>query len=1218
MSPTDRAPGLEVNWQESNLSYLNSGSTLLKPLNFSSRSSSPLPPPPNGVAPSNLRFSLDNTSYSANDTIALQNGWIYDGDGGTDIARLDLQLLQGNTAIGEVRSFSDFAIATWDYRWANFNAALNLTDWGALQGGTYSLQATAYDRFGNASTPFSRTFLVEIQQIQNTAPTHFRFGLESSQYSPNAILKLMGGWVYDADGAADLAEIDLQIQDGQGTILHETNISSFTPASWANNWASFNDDIDLSHLGLGDGNYVIKGIASDRAGANSEEFSRNFAIASPANNEAPSYLSFGLSNNSYSDRDTLDLRHGWVRDGNGVDDLDKIEWEIWQGGTQIAALDDVSQFIPATWDNFGTWASFSYNVELVNLGLDAGEYSLRGIAYDRAGETSTPFERKFILESINTAPTLLFNLDRAAISPTETLSITGGFVRDEEGLNEVEEISFNLLENNSLLVNLGTVNSFTSSSEDNRWGSFNIDFDVSNLGLVAGEYKLQGIARDRAGKESEIIERIFTITPSDSGNNSSELELAWAKAIGGLGDQNGIDIEIDSEGNSYIVGTFPNTVDFDPGNGIYNLSSNGGKDVYVAKLDAGGNFLWAKALGGIGDDWAGEILLDSQNNIYIKGIFQNTVDFDPGNGIYNLSSLGSADSFVLKLDNAGNFLWAKNWNATESSSGGSIVLDSQDSLYVLGNFEGAIDTGSGALTSAGSKDLFISKLDRDGNFLWTKTTGGSSVEEGYDITLDRQGNIYLTGLFAGTADFDPSAGVYELTTPGFLYDSFVVKLDGQGNFIWARGTESPGFNYSTRIAVDSQGGVYSLGIFAGTLDFASGSEVYNLTSQSEVDIYVWKLDASGDLQWVKQAGNSDINLGTGIEIDRQDNIYITGLFNGTADFDPGTGVYNLTSAGDADAFIWTLDRDGNLQWAKNMGGSGADLGSKLAIGDRGEVYLIGGFENTGDFDPGDNTFTLTSPDAISIFVTKLQPASNTPISVDFNLNKTAYNISQTLTISSGNVSDRDGISDLSHIDFRLRHGDGSLTDLSDVTNFTSSTTDNRQGFFNYNLNLGALALAEGNYSLWAVAYDRSGTASEVFEQNFIISEIPDFDPTSLSFALSANSYLDTDTLSLDSGEVFDLNGAIDIARIDFQLSRPDGTLLDVGDAGNFVARSKDNRWADFSYNLDLNALNLTSGGYSLEGIAYDSAGGESRYFAQRFQVIPSNTAPTSLQHDRAS
>ncbi|MBP0017545.1 MAG: hypothetical protein J7647_08305 [Cyanobacteria bacterium SBLK] len=461
--------------------------------------------------------------------------------------------------------------------------------------------------------------------------------MESNQYSPDSILRIVGGWVQDEDGATDLTDIDLQIQDSQGTILHDTSTRNLTSVSWSENWVSFSHDFNLANLSISDGNYVIKGIANDRAGAISEVFSRSFAIASPDLdlNEAPSNFSFNLANNHYTNSDTLNLSYGWLKDGNGVEDIDKIEWAIWQEGSQIVSLENITEFISATWDDLGTWANFSYSVEFSDLGLESGEYSLRGIAYDRAGESSNSFERTFILEAIETVPVLLFNLNRTTILPTENLSITEGFVQNEAGIDEIKQIVLKLIKNNGSSVDLGAIDHFTPSSEDDRWGSFDGVFNTSDLGLVAGEYKLQGIVRDRMGRESELVERIFTVTSPNDGNSNNDLEFAWATVMGDANNQHMHDIEvaIDSEGNSYITGTLSGTMDFDPGEDVYSLTSRERSDIYITKLDKEGKFLWAKLFGSAGFEYNSKIAIDSQDNVYLTGLFQNTIDFDPGREI---------------------------------------------------------------------------------------------------------------------------------------------------------------------------------------------------------------------------------------------------------------------------------------------------------------------------------------------------------------------------------------------------------------------------------------------------------------------------------------------------------------------------------------------------------------------------------------------------------
>jgi len=454
--------------------------------------------------------------------------------------------------------------------------------------------------------------------------------------------------------------------------------------------------------------------------------------------------------------------------------------------------------------------------------------------------------------------------------------------------------------------------------------------------------------------------------------------LNWAKSMGGAGYDVGLAITIDGSGNVYTTGWFSGTADFDPGPGTFNLSSAGGYDVFITKLDAFGNFLWARSMGGINSDAGYSIAFDAEGNIYTTGYYQGPADFDPGPGIFNLTSAsGYNDIFISKLDPLGNFIWAKSINGANSSNiGFSIALDNSGNIYTTGNFQGTtdFDPGSGTfnLSSAGVTDIFICKLNASGNLLWAKSMGGANnLCHGYSIALDGQGNVYATGDFQGTADFDPGSGTFNLTSTG-LEDIFISKLDVSGNLLWAKSMGGTNSDYGYSIALDSLGNVYTTGRFWGTVDFDPGATTFNLISSVLGDIFISKLDASGNFLWAKNmSGTNGGTTARSIALDGTGNVYTTGSFQGTADFDPGTGTFNLTCTGYGDIFISKLNTSGNFLWAKSMGGTGSTAGKSIAIDDQENIYVTGSFYGTSDFDPGAGAFNLTSAGSNDIFIVKL-------------------------------------------------------------------------------------------------------------------------------------------------------------------------------------------------------------------------------------------------------
>jgi hypothetical protein len=205
--------------------------------------------------------------------------------------------------------------------------------------------------------------------------------------------------------------------------------------------------------------------------------------------------------------------------------------------------------------------------------------------------------------------------------------------------------------------------------------------------------------------------------------------------------------------------------------------------------------------------------------------------------------------------------------------------------------------------------VFVSKLDASGNFVWAKQFGGTGQSEGQSVAVDSAGNVYTTGYFDGTVDFDPGAGTTALTSAGDM-DVFVSKLDASGNYVWAKSFGGSGADYAFSLAMNSAGNVYTTGYFDGTVDFDPGAGTTALTSAGSIDVFVAKLDASGNYVWAKSFGGSGSDYALSLAVSSAGNVYTTGGFSDTVDFDPGAGTTNLTSAGVTDVFVLKLDELG--------------------------------------------------------------------------------------------------------------------------------------------------------------------------------------------------------------------------------------------------------------------------------------------------------------------
>jgi len=265
--------------------------------------------------------------------------------------------------------------------------------------------------------------------------------------------------------------------------------------------------------------------------------------------------------------------------------------------------------------------------------------------------------------------------------------------------------------------------------------------------------------------------------------------------------------------------------------------------------------------------------------------------------------------------------------------------------------------GPYTITSSGSYDVFVAKLDSNGNWQWAKQAGGSSVDYGRGISVDSSGNSYVTGYFQGTASFGP----YTITSSG-RWDVFVAKLDSNGNWQWAKQAGGSMSEIGFGISVDSSGNSYITGWFQGTASFGP----YTITrSGGPVDVFVAKLDSNGNWQWAKQAGGSSADVGRGISVDSNGNSYVTGYFRETASFGP----YTITSSGLYDVFVAKLDSNGNWQWAKQAGGSFDDYGVGVGVDSNGNSYITGYFKGMASF--GITILTSSGYDGYDIFIAKL-------------------------------------------------------------------------------------------------------------------------------------------------------------------------------------------------------------------------------------------------------
>lgn len=467
--------------------------------------------------------------------------------------------------------------------------------------------------------------------------------------------------------------------------------------------------------------------------------------------------------------------------------------------------------------------------------------------------------------------------------------------------------------------------------------------------------------------------------------NSNAQALSWAKGIGGASaDEEGLSMATDKRGNIYYTGYFQLTADFDPGSNTYNLTSKGGRDIFVLKLDSLGNFIWAKSMGSAtADDYGLGITVDKFGNIYTVGFFNGTVDFDPGTGTNNLTTTLKT-TFLQKLDSSGNFKWALKTGGTLASG---IGVDTSGNLFLTGYFYNTADFDPGTqtynLTSNGASDIFVQKLTSTGAFAWAKKFGSRKNEfGGYSLSLDKNGNVYSTGYFEDTADFDPGTGVYNLISKGGYADVYVSKLDPLGNFVWAKVLGGTGNEVGLGIGLDNNQNVFCTGHFLSDIDLDPGTNTYILYSNGGFDGFIVKLNSSGNFVWGSSIGSNKDDAINGVSVNKSGQVFTIGEFSNTIDFDPGKDTLNLSSFGNSDIFVQKFDTSGKLIWAKNFGGKDHDVGNFIKINSSNDILINGSFgSKPADFNPSSNVYSLYSSGYLDVFAAKLKECQNTSSTV---------------------------------------------------------------------------------------------------------------------------------------------------------------------------------------------------------------------------------------------
>lgn len=365
----------------------------------------------------------------------------------------------------------------------------------------------------------------------------------------------------------------------------------------------------------------------------------------------------------------------------------------------------------------------------------------------------------------------------------------------------------------------------------------------------------------------------------------------WGISGGGTLTDRGYGVTLDQNQNPYVTGHYFGAATF----GSYNLSSSGNLDVFTAKLDTAGNYLWLKEGKSVSQASTRGMASDAQGNIVIVGYYGSTtvdsVRFDD----IKITTNGQRDVFIVKYNSEGVVQWGITGGGLKSGEqANDVVIDASGNIYVTGVYTDTATFSGIVLNGLGLGEIFVSKYNSAGVIQWAKTAGGiKTSDDGSGIAVGHDGSVYVCGRFDSAATF----GNTNLVGYG-SQDAFLAKYDNNGTLVWVKYWGGTGVDYLNDIAIDPDGNILGIGYFNGTATFGGT----NITAVSSSDIFFIKVNPSGDILWIKQGGGSDADIASGIATDLGGNLYGAGYFSVYAKF----GADSLVSSGVQDIFVTKL------------------------------------------------------------------------------------------------------------------------------------------------------------------------------------------------------------------------------------------------------------------------------------------------------------------------
>lgn len=452
----------------------------------------------------------------------------------------------------------------------------------------------------------------------------------------------------------------------------------------------------------------------------------------------------------------------------------------------------------------------------------------------------------------------------------------------------------------------------------------------------------------------------------------------WVKTWGSESSDRCRAVAKDKNGDIYVTGSYEGTVNLKYSIGTDEHKSYGMDDAFLIKYTKSGKRSWVKSWGGSSSDFGMDVAVDNAGFIYVTGIYENDVNFDPSSAGLAQKSIGMCDAFLCQFNPEGDLIWVRSFGGNDNDMGLGIATDGISNIYLSGTFRDEVDFDPGSekviRKSKGMDDVFLIKVDNNGNFLSVYTFGGKENDSGKDIVVDAESNVLVVGDFSDRVDFNPGKRADRRTSKGAL-DVYYARFDSDCNFQGVLSWGGKGDDFGNAITVDKRANVFITGSFSDEVDFNPDSrKTETRESNGETDVYFSRFMKSGVFIGVCTWGGQSGDSGQAIAVDSSSNVhvsgYFTGFFDDKIDFNPAKATCWFESAGKKDIFLSKFTSTSNFDSVRIWGGTSDDEALDIACS-LDSVFIVGDFQNDAAFLSKKNKRTSEGKQDVFIMMTSL-------------------------------------------------------------------------------------------------------------------------------------------------------------------------------------------------------------------------------------------------------